>query len=89
MNRIAYATAKLNLERNYELKKLDVAKLQREVEEATEAISETKADQKLLTTAAEFDGHLMYGEFTDGTWDPGKANEYLKKGGKSPPTAPC
>ena len=82
--RIDYATAKLNLERKFELKKLEVAKLERALTEATTALEETEADRSLLEVIAEFDGHVFYGEFIDGQWKKGKAPEFLKTGGKVP-----
>lgn len=82
--RIAFATAKLNLERQYELKKLEIAKLERSLAKAKEALAETQEDQKLFEVVAEFDGHLLYGEFDDGQWKKGKTPEFLKKGGNIP-----
>ena len=82
--RIDYATAKLNLERNYELKKLEVAKLERDLADSQKALAETQADRKLFEVVAEFDGHLLFGEFTDGQWKKGKTSEFLKAGGSIP-----
>lgn len=81
---IAYATAKLNLDREYELKKLEIKKLTRNLENAKKALAETEADRKLFETAAEFDGHLLYGEFADGVWNKGKTEEFLKTNGSLP-----
>ncbi len=82
--RIEYATAKLNLERQYELKKLEVAKLERGFTEAQEALAEIQEDRKLFEVIAEFDGNLFYGSFEDGQLKRGKIPEYLKPGGKIP-----
>ena len=82
--RINYATAKLNLERNYGLKKLEVAKLERDLENSKKALAETQADRKLFEVIAEFDGHLLFGEFADGQWKKGKTSEFLKAGGSVP-----
>ncbi|MDQ8191499.1 hypothetical protein [Roseibacillus persicicus] len=82
--RIAYATAKLNLDRSYELKKLEVAKQERALAKARKALEETQADRKLFDIVAEFDGTLVYGEFKDGVWNKGKTAEFLKKGGSVP-----
>lgn len=81
---IAYATAKLNLDRQYELKKLEVKKLAKNLEDAKKALAETQADRKLFETAAEFDGHLLYGEIADGVWNKGKTAEFLKTKGSLP-----
>ena len=83
--RIDYATAKLNLERSYQLKKLEVAKLERELADAREDLTKTEADRNLFDIVAEFDGNLLYGEFSDGQWKKGKTGEFLKKG-KNVPT---
>lgn len=82
--RIAYATAKLNLDRSYELKKLEVDKLDRALARARKALAETQEDRKLFDVVAEFDGNLVYGEFADGVWNKGKTAEFLKKGGSVP-----
>ncbi|MGJ8725295.1 MAG: hypothetical protein ACSHYB_12115 [Roseibacillus sp.] len=82
--RIDYATAKLNLERSYELKKLEVAKLERTLTDTKEALAETEADRKLFDIVAEFDGNLVYGELADGQWKKGKTGEFLKVGGNVP-----
>lgn len=82
--RISYATAKLNLERSHELKKIDVAKLALEVADAEKELTETQADREFFTNNAEFDGTLMYGEFVDGQWNQGKTSEYLKVGSNVP-----
>lgn len=83
--RISYATAKLNLERKYGLKKLEVAKLERSLTDAQEALAETQEDRKLFDVLAEFDGNLLFGEFTNGQWKKGKTPEFLKDGGTVPP----
>ncbi len=82
--RINYATAKLNLERKYELKKLEVSSLERELTEAREELAETQQDRELFEVIAEFDGNLLYGEFTDGEWKKGKTAEFLRVGGSVP-----
>lgn len=81
---IAYATAKLNLAREYELKKIQVGASTRALEDAKEALAETQADRKLFETAAEFDGNLLYGELVKGTWNKGKTTEFLKVNGSLP-----
>lgn len=87
--RIDYATAKLNLERNYELKKLEVDKLDRALTEAKEMLAELQEDRKLFDVVAEFDGNLVYGEFSNGQWKKGKSPEFLKTGGSVPSETTC
>lgn len=82
--RISYATAKLNLKRSHDLKKIDVAKLAIEVTEAEEALSETQIDGEFFANNAKFDGIVVYGEFTDGKWKQGKTAEFLKVGSSVP-----
>lgn len=82
--RIDYATAKLNLARSFELKKLEIAKLERGLADTKEALAETEADRKLFDIVAEFDGNLLFGEFVDGQWKKGKTSDFLKVGGSVP-----
>ena len=82
--RIDYATAKLNLEREFQLKKLEVAKLERSLADAKEALAETQEDRKLFDIVAEFDGNLVYGEFGDGQWKKGETPKFLRAGGSVP-----
>lgn len=82
--RISYATAKLNLKRSHDLRKIEVAKLAIEVTDAEEALAETQADRELFPNSAEFDGVLIYGEFVDGKWKQGKTAEFLKVGSNVP-----
>ncbi|MEM9080817.1 MAG: hypothetical protein AAGC74_09020 [Verrucomicrobiota bacterium] len=82
--RIAYATAKTNLERKYELKKLDVAASERELEQARKDLAKYQQDLTLMDLKAEFDGYLYFGEFTDGIWNKGKSVEALRKGKNLP-----
>lgn len=82
--RIDYATAKLNLSRKYELKKLEVSKLELALADAREVLAETQEDRELFEVVAEFDGNLLYGEFVDGQWRKGKTPEFLKPGGNVP-----
>ncbi|MBK1835359.1 hypothetical protein [Roseibacillus ishigakijimensis] len=82
--RIDYATAKLNLERTYELKKLEVAKQERELAQARVQLEETRADRALFEPVADFEGVLFYGEFKDGSWQKGKTGDFLKPGGSLP-----
>ena len=81
---IAYATAKLNLERQYELTKLQVAELTETLATTKETLAETQADQELFQVIAEFDGRLFYGEFKDGGWKKEKSHEILRVGQKLP-----
>ena len=80
----AYATAKLNLSRQYDLKKIEVDQFSRSLETAEKSLAETQDDRKLFDITAEFDGRLYYGEFADGVWKKGKSEEYLRKKGALP-----
>ena len=84
-SRIDYATAKLNLERNFEVKKLEVAKLERDLSNTRETLAKLESDRALFDVIAEFDGILVYGDFVDGQWKKGKTAEILKAGGNVPP----
>ena len=86
--RIEYATAKLNLERNYKLKSLEVAKLERDLTASKDKLAEMKADREFFNVTAEFDGHLVYGAFVEGQWKKGKLPEILKPSGTAPLQTP-
>ena len=81
---IAYATAKLNLERELALEKLNTEKLTRELADSQEELADLEADLSLCEIKAEFAGNIIYGEISNGEYKVGKLGETLRPGGKAP-----
>lgn len=84
---LAYETAKLNLPRALEQKKIAVAKAIRDAAEADRKLKELEADQALLSVTAPEDGIVYYGKIDKGTWSLGNTPKFLFKKGLVPADA--
>jgi len=85
---LAYETAKLNLPRALEQKRLDVAKAVRDHAEADKKLAELEADQALFALTAPADGLVYYGEIADGNWSLGNTEKFLFEKGSVPGDTP-
>ncbi|NWK57523.1 biotin/lipoyl-binding protein [Verrucomicrobiaceae bacterium N1E253] len=81
---IANASAKAQLPRELELKRLAVAKAERDDEQAKENLAKLKADRAMMNIVAPADGSIYYGSIEQGHWSPEAAAKILKIGGKLP-----
>ncbi|YCM45680.1 hypothetical protein V2O64_06570 [Verrucomicrobiaceae bacterium 227] len=81
---LAYETAKLNLPRALEQKRLSVAKAIRDDAEADKKLAEFEADKALLSLTAPADGTIYYGEIADGSWSLGNTSKFLFEKGSVP-----
>lgn len=82
--RLTYETAKLNIPRALEQKKIAVAKAIRDAEEADKKLKELEADQDLFSIPAPADGTIYYGKIKDGTWSLGDTSKFLFEKGTVP-----
>lgn len=81
---IANASAKEQLPRELEQKRLAVAKAVRDDKKSLENFAKLKADRALMDIKAPADGFVYYGSIKDGRWSAEAANKVLKVGGKLP-----
>ena len=82
--RIAYETAKLSLKNNLALKKLSVAKAERDDAEADKKLAELETDKALFSINAPADGMIYHGEIKDGVWSLGNTPKFLFEKGSVP-----
>ena len=85
---IAYETAKVNLPRALEQKRLSLAKAIRDDAEADEKLKELEADKAVLALTAPADGLIYYGEIANGVWSLGNTEKFLFEKGSVPGDTP-
>ncbi|MDB4456456.1 hypothetical protein N9143_00270 [bacterium] len=83
----AFETAKLNLPRVLEEKRLSVAKAKRDDVIADEKLAELEKDSAFFTITAPTDGTVYYGEVADGAWSAGSTAKFLMLNGSLPKKA--
>lgn len=82
--RIANASAKERLPRDLKLRRLAVAKAERDDKKSAEQLAKLKADRAMMDITAPADGVVYYGSMDNGRWNPSTAVKVLKVGGKLP-----
>ncbi|MCP5537137.1 MAG: hypothetical protein H7A51_13030 [Akkermansiaceae bacterium] len=82
--KIANASAKEDLPRTLEQKRLAVAKAIHDDAEKAKKLAKLKADRAMMNIVAPADGLVYYGELQDGRWNPANAVKVLNIGGKLP-----
>jgi len=81
---LAYETAKLNIPRILEQKRITVAKAIRDAQEADDKLKELESDQELLSLRAPSDGLVYYGKIDNGSWSIENTSKYLFEKGMVP-----
>ena len=82
--KLSYETAKLNLPRALQEKRLAVAKAKRDDAESDKKLNELKEDGKLFEFKAPADGVIYYGEISDHSWSIGSTAKFLFVNGTVP-----
>jgi HlyD family secretion protein len=81
---LAFETAKLNLPRILEEKRLSVAKAKRNDAIADEKLAKLKGDASFFTVTAPADGTVYYGKIDQGSWSLGQTAKFLMENGSLP-----
>lgn len=81
---IANKAAQESLKRALEIKRLEVAKAEKDDTEKADHLAKLKADREMMNITAPADGIVYYGSIKDGQWNPSGAVKTLKIGGKVP-----
>ena len=85
---LSYETAKVNLPRTLQLKRLAVEKAQRNQIKADKKLAELEADKKFFQITAPADGVIYYVEIDEDSWSLGSTSKYLFVDGSVPANKP-
>lgn len=85
---LKYETAKLNLPRTLEQKKISVEKAIKADQDADKKLTQLKKDAAFFTISAPTDGTVYYGGIKEGIWSGGGAEKFLAEKGTLPIEAP-